>query len=215
MAPPCSRSTAQRTRAWAPSLWAMAPKRWPWVWVANQFGATLSRIGSSEGASGTVRVGNAPQGIVVVGGNLWVAVAAAGTAHRGGTLLIESTQGPDFLDPAVAYSPGSWAFLPMTNDGLVGFRRVGGPDGATIVPDLATSVPTPTDGGRTYTFQLRRRIEYSNGQPVRAADFRSSMERLFKVHTPAPYYGEIVGGDACVKEPVTCDLSHGVVTDDQ
>ena len=35
------------------------------------------------------------------------------------------------------------------NDGLVGFRRVGGLDGAALVPDLATSIPVPTDGGRT------------------------------------------------------------------
>ena len=37
----------------------------------------------------------------------------------------------------------------MTNDGLVAFQRVGGPQGAAIVPDLATSIPQPSDGGRT------------------------------------------------------------------
>ena len=45
-----------------------------------------------------------------------------------------------------------------------------------IVPDLAVSVPTPTDGGTTYRFQLRRGIRYSNGAVVSPADvrFRSS-----------------------------------------
>ena len=56
--------------------------------------------------------------------------------------------------------------MTITNDGLVTFKRVGGSDGATIVPDLATSVPLPTDGGRTYTFQLRRGIRYSTGAMV-------------------------------------------------
>ena len=185
------------------------------AWVANQFGGTVSRIGPAGRVTDTVHVGNAPQGIAVAGANLWVTVAAAGRAHRGGTLLLESTQAPDFLDPALTYAPLSWQILAMTNDGLLGFRRVGGPDGATIVPDLATTVPAPTDGERTFTFQLRPGLRYSNGRLVAAADFRSSMERLFKLHTPAPYYGEIVGGDACAKDPATCDLSRGVVTDDR
>ena len=34
----------------------------------------------------------------------------------------------------------------MTNDGLVGFKHVGGSEGTQLVPDLATSLPTPTDG---------------------------------------------------------------------
>ena len=184
------------------------------TWVANQFGGTLSRIGPG-GNPHTVRLGNSPQGVAVVGGNLWVTVAASGTAHRGGTLLLESVEAPDFLDPALSYAGQVWGILVVTNDGLVGFRRVGGPDGATIVPDLAASVPAPTDGGRTYTFQLRPGIRYSNGQPVRAGDFRYAIERGFRFHSPTAYYQGIVGGAACAKEPATCDLSRGVVTDDQ
>ena len=30
--------------------------------------------------------------------------------------------------------------------------------GAELVPDLATAIPQPTDGGRTYTFQLRKSL---------------------------------------------------------
>jgi peptide/nickel transport system substrate-binding protein len=48
----------------------------------------------------------------------------------------------------------AWAILAMTNDGLVGFRRVGGIEGVQLVPDLAIALPRPTDGGRTYTFRL-------------------------------------------------------------
>jgi len=185
------------------------------TWVTNQFGGTLSRIGGGRGAADTERVGNAPLSLVVVGGKLFVTVGAAGTAHRGGTLVLESMGGPDFLDPALAYTTWSWQMLIMTNDGLVGFRRVGGPDGVSIVPDLATSVPAPTDGGKTYTFQLRSGIRYSTGDPVKASDVRSSVERLFRVHSPvAYYYRGIVGGAVCAKDPSTCDLSRGILTDD-
>jgi hypothetical protein len=42
--------------------------------------------------------------------------------------------------------------LHLTNDGLLGYKQVGGVEGSTLVADLATSMPRPTDGGTTYTF---------------------------------------------------------------
>jgi peptide/nickel transport system substrate-binding protein len=104
--------------------------------------------------------------------------------------------------------------LSMTNDGLVAFRRAGGSDAEQIVPDIAVSVPTPTDGGTTYRFQLRSGIRYSNGAVVSPADVRFALERDFKVHSPfAGFYAEIVGAAACMKKPASCDLSRGVVVD--
>ena len=67
------------------------------------------------------------------------------------------------IDPAVAYNGLSWSILALGYDGLVGFRRVGGLGGGTLVPDLALSIPAPTEGGRTYTFQLREGIRDSMG----------------------------------------------------
>ena len=52
----------------------------------------------------------------------------------------------------------------MTNDGLLGYSRAGGAQSFTVVPDLAVGLPTVSDGGRTYTFQLRRGIRYSTGR---------------------------------------------------
>ena len=39
---------------------------------------------------------------------------------------------------------------------LVGYNHVAGAAGNVIVPDIATSVPKPTNGGKTYTFHLKR-----------------------------------------------------------
>ena len=63
-------------------------------------------------------------------------------------------------------------------DGLVAFRRAGGAAGGTLVPDLATRVPAPAADGKTYTFQVRRGVRYSNGQEVRPRDFRYAIERV-------------------------------------
>jgi peptide/nickel transport system substrate-binding protein len=82
------------------------------------------------------------------------------------------------------------------------------------VPDLATSLPTPTDGGRTYTFLLRSGIRYSTGRPVQATDFRSTLERDFALGSPTSDFDELVGGAQCRKHPKRCDLSRGIVADD-
>jgi peptide/nickel transport system substrate-binding protein len=83
------------------------------------------------------------------------------------------------------------------------------------VPDLATEVPKPTDNGKTWTFTLRPGIKFSNGQEVTVKDVKATFERLFKIgNSPnaGSWYSVIVGADACIKKPKTCDLSKGVVT---
>jgi ABC-type transport system substrate-binding protein len=82
------------------------------------------------------------------------------------------------------------------------------------VPDLAATLPRPADGGRTYTFMLRRGIRYSNGVPVRASDFRRGIWRQLSFGSYSPYYEGILGGQACNRHPKRCDLSAGIVTND-
>ena len=191
------------------------------VWVANEAEAdgTLSRIepgqAPGEASVATIVTGSVPQGLADVNGDLWVSVRGTATSHRGGTLRMESLLPPESLDPRVVYSIESWRLLHLLGDGLVAFEPIGGSD-ATLVPDLATSKPTPTDGGRTYTFELRDGIRYSNGEVVAPADFRRAIEQGFPLETDAhsDLYGGLVGGEACVKEPRTCDLRQGIVTDE-
>jgi peptide/nickel transport system substrate-binding protein len=87
------------------------------------------------------------------------------------------------------------------------------------VPDLATTIPDPTDGGRTYTFQLRKGIQFSSGDPVIPEDFRGAIERVFETLDPngeqsggVPYFSGIVGAKDCMPGN-PCDLSSGIVVD--
>jgi peptide/nickel transport system substrate-binding protein len=118
------------------------------------------------------------------------------------------------IDPASTFW---WNLVSVTHDGLVGYKRVGGSDGGTLVPDLAGALPTPTSHGKTYTFRLRPGIKFADGREVKASAVRSTFERLFRATGPganlADYYAGIVGVPACVKQPKQCDLSQGVVTD--
>jgi peptide/nickel transport system substrate-binding protein len=138
------------------------------------------------------------------------ATAAAG--HKGGTFTILANSAFGVADPAQNYTLQQWQLLIDTHDGLVGFAKVGGVPGSKIVPDLATSIPTPTNGGKTYLFHIRKGIKFSNGQVMKPSDFVTTFERQFTVPGPTSFYAGIVGADKCSTKG--CDLSQGVVADD-
>ena len=76
--------------------------------------------------------------------------------------------------------------------------------GTKIVPDLATSIPTPTNGGKTYVFHIRHGIKFSNGQVLKPSDFVRTFERQFTVPGPTAFYSDIVGANKCSTKG--CDL---------
>ena len=184
------------------------------VWVTDQGAGALVAV---DPGTGEVRhrylVGAAPSAVTLFNGTPWVAAGApVGREHRGGTLRVEYT-GIGTLDPAEPddVHPAIWRAL---GDGLVALTQASG--AAQLVPDLATAVPAPTDGGRTYEFRLRAGIRYSTGAPVRASDLRRGLERLFSLNSPeALNYSALQGAAECSQQPATCDLSHGVITDDR
>jgi YVTN family beta-propeller protein len=189
------------------------------VWVSSEFGESLARIDpETNDVAESIPLGARPAGIALDGAGVYVAVRPSGTAHRGGTLTFLESQG-DYLslDPAAQDHPSVWRLLQMTNDGLTAFRRIGGREGAEVVGNLATTVPRPTEGGKTYTFRIRLGIRYSTGEPVRASDFRRAFERVLGLGNGhgASFLESLVGARACVAAPKRCDLSKGVVADDR
>jgi peptide/nickel transport system substrate-binding protein len=136
---------------------------------------------------------------------------AAG-AQKGGTYTILANAAFGVADPAQNYTLQEWQLLIDTHDGLVQFKRVGGAAGTKLVPDLATSIPQPTNGGKTYVFHIRKGIKFSNGQVMKPSDFVTTFERQFTVPGPTSFYAGIVGADKCSTKG--CDLSQGVVADD-
>src|SRR5689334_16855105 len=136
----------------------------------------------------------------------------------GGTFNAVANKAPSGSpDPQINYTLQEWQLLIFSHDGLIAFKRAGGTEGTKIVPDLATSVPKPTDGGKTYTFTIRKGIKFSNGKELKPSDVKYTFLRLFKIKqspNAGSWYNVIVGGDACVKSPDTCNLDQGVIADD-
>jgi peptide/nickel transport system substrate-binding protein len=136
----------------------------------------------------------------------------ASGAQKGGTYTILANSAFGVADPAQNYTLQEWQLLIDTHDGLVQFKRVGGAAGTKLVPDLATSIPQPTNGGKTYVFHIRKGIKFSNGQVMKPSDFVTTFERQFTVPGPTSFYAGIVGADKCSTKK--CDLTQGVVADD-
>ena len=186
------------------------------IWVANNVDASLTRIDAATNrVVREIQLDNPPEGLALAGGAVLVAVRAQGLAHRGGTLTVYSgRRGLQTIDPSISYESYTFAIPSLTNDGLVAFKHVGGSDGSTLVPDLALSLPLPTDKGKTYTFELRPGIRYSTGRVVRAEDFRRAIERVFKLESlGSGYYTGILGGARCEEVTKSCDLSNGILVD--
>lgn len=162
-------------------------------------GSTSPGSGSSGAASGT---GSA-------------APAGYQSAHAGGTLTLLAKSAGGTLDPQINYTLQYWQLYQATYDGLTAFKKVNGPDSFTVVPDLAESIPTPTNGGKTYVFTLRKGLKFSDGSPVTTDDVVASFQRIFKVSSPTAgsFYAGIVGADKCLKTPATCTLAGGVTGD--
>jgi peptide/nickel transport system substrate-binding protein len=149
-------------------------------------------------------------------GRGWIAVTAvalaAGVAVSGATgksgpraggtyrVAFESAFGfTDGFDPTGEYFTFSFAIESnLMIRTLVGYDHVAGPAGNVLVPDIATSVPKPTDGGLTYTFHIKHGVKF--GPPVNrqvtSADLLYAFERIAHPRDGAeyPFYYTVIKG---------------------
>jgi oligopeptide transport system substrate-binding protein len=103
---------------------------------------------------------------------------------------------PDTLDPQRARTDASFNILRDLFEGLTSI----GTDGSAA-PGAAQAWEVSADG-LTYTFHLRDGLRWSNGDPVRAADFVAGMRRLVDPATASPYaqvFGPVVNAAAIVR----------------
>jgi len=139
----------------------------------------------------------------------------AGSPVNGGTLLAGIPSNPDHLDPGISYAVEGWEILEATDNGLLTFKKASGGAQATILPDIATAMPSVTDGGRTYTFHVRTGVRFSPpvNRAVQPSDFKYAIERLFRVGSPGVgFYTDIVGANAYAAHKAAA--ISGIVADD-
>lgn len=107
----------------------------------------------------------------------YVTAAYASLLQRGGTLLYGLTLSPSGIDPHVNASSELGIPLRSVYDTLV--YRVANPSDETeqFVPGLAEAWEISPDG-LTYTFRLRRDVQFHDGSPFNAAAVKANLERI-------------------------------------
>ena len=121
---------------------------------------------------------------------------SSGAGKEGGTLRVTYASFPSYLDPALAYDTEGYTAMWNTYIPLLTYAHASGKAGSEVIPGLAKALPKVSDDGKTYTLFLRQGLKYSDGTPVRASDFTSTVERLFKLNSGGSFfYSSIVGAE--------------------
>jgi peptide/nickel transport system substrate-binding protein len=130
------------------------------------------------------------------GSTLGLEACGGSGGKEGGTLTGSYASFPDYLDPALSYTQEAWTAMYDTYIPLLTYAHAEGEEGSEVVPGLAKSLPKISDGGKTYALTLQKGLRYSDGTPVKASDFASTIERLFKLNSPGTtFYSDIVGAE--------------------
>jgi peptide/nickel transport system substrate-binding protein len=115
---------------------------------------------------------------------------------EGGTLKVNFAYFPDYLDPQLSQTVEGWSSMYNTYIPLLTYAHAEGAAGTEVVPGLAEDLPTVSEDGKTYELTLRKGLEYSDGTPVRASDFKASVERLFELDSGgSTFFSGIVGAE--------------------
>lgn len=132
---------------------------------------------------------------------------------EGGTLKISFAAAPDYLDPQLSYTAEGWSAMYNTYLPLLTYAHADDEAGSEVIPALAEDLPKISNDGKTYELTLREGLKYSDGRPVKASDFKATVERLFEVESGGLYFfTEIVGGEDFLEGKA--DSIEGIQTDD-
>jgi peptide/nickel transport system substrate-binding protein len=126
--------------------------------------------------------------------------ARAAPKHEFPEFRIAMDEATDYLDPGLSDTTEGWGVMWNVYLPLLGYRHVNGPAGAKLVPYLAASLPQISKDRRTYRLALRDGLHYSNGHPVKASDFKATVERDLRLDSAgAGFFRNIVGAQRFAK----------------
>lgn len=96
---------------------------------------------------------------------------------KGGTLTVLTASDVDSMDPGYAYYAFDYEVVYATQRPLYSYKA----DSNTVYPDLATEMPTVSDGGKTITVHIKSGVRFSPpvNREVTSADVKYAIERGF------------------------------------
>ncbi|MEP6640703.1 MAG: ABC transporter substrate-binding protein, partial [Gaiellales bacterium] len=97
---------------------------------------------------------------------------------NGGTLKAAIHGDIDFIDPALGYYQTGWQIEYATCVKLLNYPDKSGDAGKVLTPEAASTLPTVSTDGKTYTFTVPAgKYKFNTGEPVTAATFQHVIER--------------------------------------
>ncbi|MFI7153266.1 ABC transporter substrate-binding protein [Nonomuraea sp. NPDC050022] len=95
----------------------------------------------------------------------------------GGTLHMGMPGDFDSVDPGDQYYGYAWNFSRLYTRALTMFKPVPGKEGLELVGDLAEGLGKASDGGKTWTYTLRKGIKFEDGTPITSKDVKYAVAR--------------------------------------
>src|SRR5206468_9145097 len=80
--------------------------------------------------------------------------------NKGGTVKFVHSDELDSLDPGNNYYATAWNFERLYTRALLTFKPSPDKSGLEVTPDLAEGLGTPSNGGKTWTYKLKKGIKY-------------------------------------------------------
>ena len=127
--------------------------------------------------------------VLALSGVLAVGLASGTTPVSGGTLRVIDPMDIVSLDPALNMGDFAWALEDATCATLMIFRDEPAPEGDTVQPEAAAGPPEISRDGRTYIFQVRPGLRFSDGSPLTAGNFARALGRVLDpvMRSPGAY----------------------------
>ena len=119
-------------------------------------------------------------------------------ATIGGTYVVELNTDVDYTDPGLDYLTTGWEIQYAVGCKLLNYPDRNGAQSSQLQPEVAAAFPTVSDGGKTYTFTVRKGYRFNTGQPVTAQSFADALNRDASPMLQSPaqaFLSDIVGAD--------------------
>jgi peptide/nickel transport system substrate-binding protein len=122
--------------------------------------------------------------------------ASKGALKKGGTLRVDlPVTDIDDIDPSLAYGTTTWHIQYSTALKLLNYPDAAAPRGSRLIPEGASSYRV-SKGGRVYTFTIRPGFRFSNGTPVKAANYAFAINRALGKDLQSPAFQFIADANA-------------------
>ncbi len=158
--------------------------------------AACGSSGSSSSSSTSLSSSSGVQSLPLKAGENPAGQSLTG-GKRGGTLTVYSSEDFEHLDPGEAYFTNDYTVMYATQRPLFTYPPN---SSTTLVPDLATSIPTVanggiSDGGKTVTVHIQPGVRFSPpvNRAVTSADVAYAIERGANPNVANPYFAAYFG----------------------